>query len=134
MKKVVLVVVTVAAAVSGLAGVAWVVWGRSSDTGAAAAGPALARPALTVDVAQAERGPMADIITVVGSLEGEASVEVSSKVNGRLEEVAVRIGDRVAQGRGPRQGRDPARSRSRSTRRRRRSRSPGPPSASAKPT
>jgi RND family efflux transporter MFP subunit len=41
---------------------------------------------------------MSDIVTVVGSLEGEAAVDVSSKVNGRLEEVAVRIGDRVAKG------------------------------------
>lgn len=95
MKKVVLVLVTV----SVLAGVAWVVWGRSSDTGAAAAGSAaLARPTLTVELGTTARGPMADIITVVGSLEGEASVEVSSKVNGRLEDVTVRIGDRVAKG------------------------------------
>jgi RND family efflux transporter MFP subunit len=41
---------------------------------------------------------MADLVTVVGSLEGEATVEVSSKVNGRLEDVVVRIGDRVAKG------------------------------------
>ncbi|MEO5823705.1 MAG: efflux RND transporter periplasmic adaptor subunit [Vicinamibacteraceae bacterium] len=95
MKKVVLLLVTV----SVLAGVAWVVWGRSSDTGAAAAGSAaLARPTLTVDLGETLRGPMSDIITVVGSLEGEASVEVSSKVNGRLEDVTVRIGDRVAKG------------------------------------
>jgi RND family efflux transporter MFP subunit len=95
MKKVVLVLATVLV----LAGVSWVVWGRSSDTGAAAAGSAaLARPTLTVELGATARGPMADIITVVGSLEGEASVEVSSKVNGRLEDVTVRIGDRVAKG------------------------------------
>jgi RND family efflux transporter MFP subunit len=95
MKKVVLVLVTVAV----LAGVAWVVWGRSGETGAAASGgAALARPAMTVELGSAARGAMADIITVVGSLEGEASVEVSSKVNGRLEDVTVRIGDRVAKG------------------------------------
>jgi RND family efflux transporter MFP subunit len=95
MKKVVFALVTVLV----LAGVAWGVWGRSSDTGAAAAGgAALGRPTMTVELGSAVRGTMADIITVVGSLEGEASVEVSSKVNGRLEDVAVRIGDRVAKG------------------------------------
>ncbi len=94
MKKVVLFLVTV----SIVAGVAWVVWGRSGESSAAAAANALARPALTVEVAPASRGAMTDLVTVVGNLEGEASVEVSSKVNGRLEEVAVRIGDRVAKG------------------------------------
>ena len=94
MKKVFLVLVTV----SVLAGAAWVVWGRSGESSAAAAGTALARPALTVELGSASRGAMADLVTVVGSLEGEATVEVSSKVNGRLEEVVVRIGDRVAKG------------------------------------
>jgi RND family efflux transporter MFP subunit len=95
MKKVVLALVSVAV----LAGIAWVVWGRSGETGAAAAGSAaLSRPTLTVELGTSARGPMADVITVVGSLEGEASVEVSSKVNGRLEDVTVRIGDRVAKG------------------------------------
>ncbi len=94
MKKVVLLLLTV----SGLAGIAWAVWGRSGESSAAAAGTALARPALTVELASASRGAMADLVTVVGSLEGEATVEVSSKVNGRLEDVVVRIGDRVAKG------------------------------------
>jgi RND family efflux transporter MFP subunit len=95
MKKVVIAVVTL----SVLAGAAWLVWGRSAETGAAAAGSgALARPALTVELGAASRGSMSDVVAVVGSLEGQASVEVSSKVNGRLEEVAVRIGDRVTRG------------------------------------
>jgi RND family efflux transporter MFP subunit len=94
MKKVVLLLVTA----SVLGGVAWAVWGRSGESSAAAAGTALARPALTVELASASRGAMADLVTVVGSLEGEATVEVSSKVNGRLEDVVVRIGDRVAKG------------------------------------
>ena len=77
----------------------WLTRGGAAETGAAAAGgTALARPALAVELAAVARGAMADIITVVGNLEGQASVEVSSKVNGRLEEVAVRIGDRVAKG------------------------------------
>jgi len=94
MKKVTLALVTVAV----LASIGWGLWNRSGDGAAAAGGTTVARPTLTVEVGHVERGSMADIITVVGSLEGEASVEVSSKVNGRLEEVAVRIGDRVAKG------------------------------------
>ena len=46
MKKVVLLLVTV----SVLAGIAWAVWGRSGESSAAAAGTALARPALTVEL------------------------------------------------------------------------------------
>jgi RND family efflux transporter MFP subunit len=95
MKRVAIAVVTL----SVLAGAAWLVWGRSAETGAAAAGSAApARPALTVELGSASRGSMSDIVAVVGSLEGQASVEVSSKVTGRLEEVAVRIGDRVTRG------------------------------------
>jgi RND family efflux transporter MFP subunit len=94
MKKVVLVLVTL----SVLAGASWFVWGRSGDSDAAASSAAPARPTMTVEVGTVERGAMADLVTVVGSLEGQATVDVSSKVSGRLEEVAVRIGDRVAKG------------------------------------
>jgi HlyD family secretion protein len=95
MKKVVLALVTL----SVVAGIAWVVWGRPDGSGAAAAGAGAAgRPTLTVEVGPATRGPMSEIVTVVGNLEGQATVDVSSKVNGRLEEVAVRIGDRIAKG------------------------------------
>jgi RND family efflux transporter MFP subunit len=94
MKKLVIAVV----AVSVLAGIGWLVWGPSADGGAAAAGTAPARPTLTIELGTATRGTMSDLVTVVGSLEGQASVEVASKVNGRLEDVAVRIGDHVAKG------------------------------------
>jgi RND family efflux transporter MFP subunit len=94
MKKVVLAVVAVVV----LAGFGWLVWGRSANTGAAAATSAPARPTLTVELGATSRGSMSDVVTVVGNLEGQASVEVSSKVNGRLEDVAVRIGDRVEKG------------------------------------
>ena len=94
MKKLVIAVV----AVSVLAGIGWLIWGPSADAGAAVAGAAPARPTLTVELGTAARGPMTDSVTVVGNLEGQASVEVASKVNGRLEEVTVRIGDRVAKG------------------------------------
>ena len=95
MKKALVALGVVVAVVAGW----WLTRGSAAEPGAAAAGSgALARPALAVELAPVTRSPMADIIAVVGNLEGQASVEVSSKVNGRLEEVAVRIGDRVAKG------------------------------------
>ena len=95
MKKVVFTLVALIAAL----GLYWVFRGTSGSSGAVAAGgPAAGRPTMTVEVGSTSRGTMSDMVTVVGNLEGQASVEVSSKVNGRLEEVAVRIGDRVAKG------------------------------------
>jgi RND family efflux transporter MFP subunit len=57
-----------------------------------------ARPPMTVELSSTARTAMAETISVVGSLEGQASVEVASKVSGRLQEVNVRIGDRVSRG------------------------------------
>ena len=93
MKKVVIAVVAVVAA----AGLYWMLRGESAAPGAAAATPT-GRPTMAVELGTATRGAMSDLVTVVGNLEGQASVDVSSKVNGRLEEVAVRIGDRVTKG------------------------------------
>src|SRR5689334_2456012 len=95
MKKALVAVVVLVAA----GGLYWLLRSDAAETNASAAGSAaLARPALAVELGDATRMPMADVITVVGNLEGDASVEVSSKVAGRLEEVAVRIGDRVTKG------------------------------------
>jgi RND family efflux transporter MFP subunit len=95
MKKVVLAVVALVVALGGY----WIYRATPGTSGAAAAGtPAAGRPTMTVELGQATRGAMSEVVAVVGNLEGQASVDVSSKVNGRLEEVAVRIGDRVARG------------------------------------
>jgi HlyD family secretion protein len=95
MKKVVIAVVALVFA----GGLYWLLRGGPDGPGAAAAGGAAAgRPTLTVELGTTARQSMADLVTVVGNLEGQASVDVSSKVNGRLEEVAVRIGDRVTKG------------------------------------
>jgi RND family efflux transporter MFP subunit len=56
------------------------------------------RPTMTVDVATVGRAPVAERITVVGNLIGAATVDVVPKVGGRLESVAVRLGDPVAKG------------------------------------
>ncbi len=61
-------------------------------------GGAVGRPPMTVEMASATRAPVSEYITVVGNLEGMMSVDVAAKVNGRLDSVLVRMGDRVAKG------------------------------------
>ena len=53
---------------------------------------------LLVDTAKVQRADVAEELEIVGNLVGAASIEVAPKVNGRLSEVRVRIGDRVGRG------------------------------------
>jgi HlyD family secretion protein len=53
---------------------------------------------MTVEVGAVKRADMSQKLTVVGNLIGAATVETGPKVNGRLETVAVRMGDRVSRG------------------------------------
>jgi HlyD family secretion protein len=53
---------------------------------------------MTVELAAVKRGTMSQSISVVGNLVGQATVEATPKVNGRLEAVPVRLGDRVTKG------------------------------------
>jgi RND family efflux transporter MFP subunit len=53
---------------------------------------------MTVEIATARRASIAAELTVVGNLIGETTVSVAPRAAGRLEEVAVRMGDRVARG------------------------------------
>ena len=79
---------------------------RAVAAGLAAAGSAAAasgqqggvRLPMTVELATVKRGEMSEQITVVGNLIGAATIEATPKVNGRLEEVYVRLGDRVSRG------------------------------------
>ena len=57
-----------------------------------------ARPPMPVEFATVARGPVVEQILIVGSLIGEATVQVVPKVNGRLESVAVKLGDPVRRG------------------------------------
>lgn len=57
-----------------------------------------ARPPMTVELAKVSRAPVAEQLEVVGNLIGEATVEVVPKTSGRLQEVSVRLGDRVNRG------------------------------------
>jgi HlyD family secretion protein len=56
------------------------------------------RQPMTVELATVKRGDMTESLTVVGNLIGEATVEAVPKVSGRLDEVTVRLGDRVRKG------------------------------------
>src|SRR5262245_56196815 len=56
------------------------------------------RQPMTVEIASVKRADMVESMTVVGNLIGAATVEAVPKVNGRLEAVSVRLGDRVARG------------------------------------
>jgi HlyD family secretion protein len=53
---------------------------------------------MTVELAAVKRADMSSEITVVGNLIGEATVEAVAKINGRLDDVFVRMGDRVSKG------------------------------------
>lgn len=52
----------------------------------------------TIELGTVARGEITDSLTVVGNLVGAQTVDVAPKVNGRLEAVDVRIGDRVRRG------------------------------------
>jgi RND family efflux transporter MFP subunit len=56
------------------------------------------RQPMTVEVAAVKRADMAESMTVVGNLIGAATVEAVPKVSGRLDDVTVRMGDRVRKG------------------------------------
>ena len=119
MKKLVIVVV-VAAALTGVARYSGL-WstpatdepaagepgGIGGGRGGAQAGPAGGGRAggggrggapLTVELASASRGLITSRLTVVGNLVGDATVAVVPRAAGRLEEVYVKLGDRVAMG------------------------------------
>jgi membrane fusion protein (multidrug efflux system) len=56
------------------------------------------RGPMTVELAKVYKTPLAEEITVVGNLIGDASVAVVPRAAGRLQELSVRLGDRVSRG------------------------------------
>lgn len=56
------------------------------------------RPPMTVETAKVARGRISAYLSVVGSLIGEATVDVAPKTGGRLTSVSVKLGDRVRRG------------------------------------
>jgi RND family efflux transporter MFP subunit len=69
-----------------------------SAAGAGGRGGRGAPSLMTVETAVASRHDIADTTTVVGNLIGEATVDVVPRVAGRIESIAVRLGDRVTKG------------------------------------
>jgi HlyD family secretion protein len=57
-----------------------------------------ARGPMTVELANAKRVSMSQEIRVVGNLIGEATVAVAPRTAGRLQDISVRLGDRVSRG------------------------------------
>jgi HlyD family secretion protein len=53
---------------------------------------------MTVEVATARRGQVMQQLVVVGNLVGDATVAVVPRAAGRLQDISVRLGDRVARG------------------------------------
>jgi len=66
--------------------------------GGAMGGGGRGRTPMTVDTAQAARHEVVDSLTVVGNLVAEQTVDVVSRVAGRIESVSVKLGDRVVRG------------------------------------
>jgi HlyD family secretion protein len=56
------------------------------------------RGPLTVELAKVSRAPLAQEITVVGNLIGDATVSVVPRTAGRLQDISVKLGDRVNRG------------------------------------
>src|SRR5262245_44634829 len=56
------------------------------------------RPPMTVETATAHRGAIMQQLVVVGNLVGDATVAVVPRAAGRLQDIDVRLGDRVARG------------------------------------
>src|SRR5438128_855662 len=59
------------------------------------AGP---RPPLTIEMTSVTRADMIDTVTVVGNLIGAATVDAVPRAAGRLQDVYVKMGDRVRMG------------------------------------
>jgi RND family efflux transporter MFP subunit len=97
MRKLVIIAVALALVVTGV--VLYKRNGTSAATGTAGPGGGRgARPPMPVEFATVKRAPVAERVTIVGNLIGAATVEAVPRVNGRLQEVHVRLGDRVRQG------------------------------------
>ena len=115
MKKIVLIVVVLIAALAGVAIYTGVFSSEPADGAGATAGGRGAggrqggggfggggfggtRPPMTVEIAVAHRGTIMEELVVVGNLVGDATVAVVPRAAGRLQDISVRLGDRVSRG------------------------------------
>jgi HlyD family secretion protein len=72
--------------------------GRRGGGAGGFGGGQFGRPPMTVELGKATRASIKAEITVVGNLIGQATVSVAPRAAGRLQEVSVRLGDRVSRG------------------------------------
>ena len=90
------------AVVAALALVGVVMYKRGDDAAAATAGAAAGgrggRPPMPVEFAPVTRHTVSERVMIVGNLIGATTVEAVPRVNGRLESVHVKLGDRVRKG------------------------------------
>ncbi|HET7618623.1 MAG TPA: efflux RND transporter periplasmic adaptor subunit [Vicinamibacterales bacterium] len=93
MRKAILIPIV---AVLALAGV--VVYRGTGDAPRPGNGRGMTRPPMPVNMMPVARTAMTDRVLVVGNLIGAATVQISPKVNGRLESVPVKLGDSVRKG------------------------------------
>ena len=117
MRKLVLLAVIIAAALAGVAFYTGVFNRGNADAANAGAGPGGGLPnaagrqggagggrggrgnaQMTVELSSVTRANVDQELTVVGNLIGDATVSVVPKANGRLEQISVRLGDRVSRG------------------------------------
>jgi len=72
--------------------------GRAGGRGGFPGGGQFGRPPMTVEVATSHRASVAAEVTVVGNLVGDATVSVAPRAAGRIQDISVRLGDRVSRG------------------------------------
>src|SRR5688572_5785168 len=70
----------------------------AGSAGAPGGGRGAGRPPMPVEFATVKRGPVSERVTIVGTLIGAATIEAVPRVNGRVAEVHVRLGDQVRKG------------------------------------
>jgi HlyD family secretion protein len=72
--------------------------GFPGGAGGFGGGGGFGRPPMTVELGTVSRKEIAAEITLVGNLIGEATVAVAPRAAGRLQDISVRLGDRVNRG------------------------------------
>jgi RND family efflux transporter MFP subunit len=116
-KKIVLIVVVLVVALAGIAMYTGVFSREPAEDAGAAGGAAgrqggggggfdggggrfggANRPPMTVETGVAHRGSIMQQLVVVGNLVGDATVAVVPRAAGRLQDISVRLGDRVSRG------------------------------------
>ena len=99
MKKLAIVLIIVFLAAAGVAIGSAKLRPKDGSTGTPSTSmPPMMKMAVTVEVAEVERGPVRESVRYVGSIEAYESVTIISKVTGILESINVDIGDRVSKG------------------------------------